>query len=725
MVPMDDFLKDRALPAAAYFLVALALMLPLLGPGYYLALDLPYGPEMFSDSKFTELYGGSSANGGYLPLHLVLASLSSFFPPELMEKAILLSVFFLCGFAMHASLPKELGGARYFAGFSYMLSPFVFIRFFVGHWHFLISYAMWPLCMALFLDFIRKPEAGRAAKAALATFVAAISSHGVFMLLACYAAMSVFALMSAGRKAAPGLAARMAAPAAAVLAMALFWIVPTVALFGQTYHALPAADYLADFGARGTADSPLPLAVLAQYGFWRTDIMDTRDAFSLWLPLFMLILSISITGLICMFRQGERLLAASLCAVFAAGFFLSMGSSGPFSWVFDLGWGAMQLGFLFRDSQKFVGLISLAYAVTGAYGVFYLAEGRSGRARLAILLCASALPFIYDSGFFGFLGQIGPTQYPPDWHAAERMMAADPVPGGVLVLPAHLYRVFDWANSTQKTLGSPMGQFFSRPVVTANILETAHVYADRADPVTAHILYMFENRQHVNNTAEMLLPLNARYVMLFKDDVDSPHYLYLFKRAGGVANITQVLESPKFYLFRNDIATGPVFASGDGGSGGAGELAAPGRQRSYAPIQYEEVTPASYRIVSAPASGYVVLAMTDYGTPLGQFTLDGEAGQPWYGLGVAYPARSPAWLSNQLFYVTIALLALSWAVALVLLSGPGMHGAVLALAAGAIIWWGGAAGALGPAGIGHVIVLSAALALWLRKYGPGSLRKHF
>ena len=51
----------------AYALIALLIMLPLLGPGYYLTLDMQFGPGSFSDFQFSELYGtGPSQYGAYL-----------------------------------------------------------------------------------------------------------------------------------------------------------------------------------------------------------------------------------------------------------------------------------------------------------------------------------------------------------------------------------------------------------------------------------------------------------------------------------------------------------------------------------------------------------------------------------------------------------------------------------------------------------------------------------
>jgi hypothetical protein len=42
------------------------------------------------------------------------------------------------------------------------------------------------------------------------------------------------------------------------------------------------------------------------------------------------------------------------------------------------------------------------------------------------------------------VGTAAHTQYPPSWDAVDAVTAADPAPGGVLVLPWHAYYPFPW-----------------------------------------------------------------------------------------------------------------------------------------------------------------------------------------------------------------------------------------------------------------------------------------
>ena len=93
------------IPLTAYFLFALFLMLPLMGPGYYLVLDMQWGPNSFADFQFGDLYGYEpSPYGAYLPFKLVFAALSQVIPVDALQKILLFSILFLSGASAHFSL---------------------------------------------------------------------------------------------------------------------------------------------------------------------------------------------------------------------------------------------------------------------------------------------------------------------------------------------------------------------------------------------------------------------------------------------------------------------------------------------------------------------------------------------------------------------------------------------------------------------------------------------
>jgi len=689
--------------AVVYLIVAFALMLPLLGPGYYLTLDMQFGPNSFSDFQFDEFYGYEpSSYGAYLPMKMILAAFSQIVGVEILEKILLLGILFLCGFCMHISLPEELGNSRYFGGFLYMLNPFVFVRFFAGHWTILLSYALWPLAIKFFIDFIKKPGDNRLlAKVALITTIASISSHGVLLLLISYFIIFILHLKAESFRL---LAKRTAILGGLILVMNLFWILPTLLLFEDVYTPASAEAYLADFGSLG-GDMPLPTAILTMHGFWREGFTYTKDVFGLWYIPYLIIVALSVLGFFVLFRKNRKY-SISLAIIFIIAFLISLGASSPLAGIFTILENRIPIHFVFRDSQKFVGLLCLVYSVFGTYGVHYLTQKIDGYKKTALLIALISIPVLYNFGFFGFLGQIGLTAFPQDWIEADRIIAADDTQSNIVVLPLHRYLMYPWVNNTQKTLGNPAAQFFSKPVIMVHNIETEHIYSDVNDPRGEYLAYMFDNRRYINNTAEMLLPLNARYIILLKNDEDSIHYLYLFYRMNGVEDIEKIYEGPSLYLFRNNLVKGPFISSEENGSKNFMDL----MNKTYSTeIKYEEITPASYYVLESPLP-YLVFTRS-----YNRFIEFKEtAVLPWYELANGFVFTKEGTLENRLFYYTAMLFLLSWLTAISLILNVGRRQIAILVIAFVLIYLFMSNGLLKPSLIGWFIVVSVCSAVVLK-----------
>ena len=279
-----------------------------------------------------------------------------------------------------------------------------------------------------------------------------------------------------------------------------------------------------------------------------------------------------------------------------------------------------------------------------------------------------------------------------------------------LYCPPHLYLVYPWVNSTQKTLGNPAGQFFSKPVISAQNIETKHVHSDWIDPEGSYLAYMFENAQFVNNTAEMLLPLNARYIILLKHDEYSIHYLYLFYRVQGVPDVELVYEGPNLYLFRNNLVKGPFMASKEDGSSDFSDLINLSGKGLYSTdVHYEEITPASYQISDSPYP-YVVFA-DDYNRFV---TYNGAPAFSWHGLANGFAYTGPGIVENRLFYWTLALFLLSWLIVLVLILDASNKQLLFLVGLFALLYLFASGSMLKPSALGALIVLSISAATILR-----------
>jgi len=697
------FLIKKIITLSIYLLISLLIIHPILGPGYYLTLDMQWGPETFSDDHFGSLYGeASNPYGAYLPFELIFAALSQFVSVDVVQKLLLLFILFLSGVSAHYSISPKLGNNRFVAGFFYLMNSFVFVRFLAGHWSVLLSYAFWPFAIKYFYEFLEKPaERSSLVKCALLTFLASVSSHALAILLIAYAIL--FILYYAMKTKEPKLLLRRtAALGLIVLSVNLFWIVPTLLTFDETYSITSSSsDYLEDFGARAS-DMSIEQSVFSLHGFWRGGFRLTKDFFDHWYLPFSFLVIIAGLGIYHLLKT-DLTRCLFLTVSFIVAFLLALGASSPVSFLFDIFGETVPIYFFFRDSQKFVGLLAFVYAIAGAYGSFFLSQ-KFTRFFFIIPLLAILMA---NFGFLWLNGQITATEYPEDWHIAKMLMANDSSETNILSLPLHLYRPYSWVNSFSKTMATPASQFFSRPVITASTVETRNVYSDSNSPVTNYLNYLFENRENINNTAEYLLPLNARYIILFKEDSNSPHYLWLFYRHQGVEHIELIYESPSFYLFRNNLAAGPFFSSKENGSFDLSTFVGSGMYSS--DVGYEKLAPSKYKILHSPYDYTVysgVLKKSHHYS-------EGELSR-WHKVAAVFDSSQGGVFENRMMYLSVILFVLSWFVVLYLLLNPSVSQLLILLLLSFVIIFLIFEGIILPAIIGILYVLSFITSLiWL------------
>ncbi|MBU0532688.1 hypothetical protein KKB44_04295 [Candidatus Micrarchaeota archaeon] len=687
-------------PLLVYGILAFIIMIPLLPPGYYLALDMQFGPNSFADFHFGSFYGYSaSPYGATMPLDLILATLSDISSVVIIQKLLLFLILFSCGAAMHFSLPKEYGNARYFGGLFYMLNPFVFIRFLAGHWTLLFSYAFWPIAILFFSKFLKRPDKKNLIQVALITFLISINIHALLMLLFVY--LVLFLLSKPSLK----LIKQTLILAFLVVLLNLFWIVPTVLMFETNYSPASTEAYLADFGAEGDI-----LSIITLHGFWRGGFTYTKDVFDLWYIPFVLIFALVSFGFIKM-TNTPFAISLLLIFIFAVLFTLAGFISSIIGPIADF------IFFVFRDTQKFVGLLALVYSMLGTCGLYHLTQNLRDHQRTLLLLLILSLPIIYNYGFFGFLGQIGPTTYPEDWAEADRIIAVDPIESNILVLPLHLYTYYPWVNSTQKTLGNPASQFFSKRVITTSNIETRNIYSDSNNPIDSYLLYLRQNQDNINNTAEMLLPLNVRYIIIHKTNNEYMHYLPLYYRCSPVPingsidenivpHIDLVYEGPTLYLFRNNLATGPFIGSNETGNANFTDLAGKNIYSTY--VSYEKITPASYQILNSSSQHLV------FTRPYNNFIEfnDNEA-VPWYQIANGFTYSEPGIIKNKMFYFVLALFLLSWALILFLLINPNYMGTTILSCNFIVLYLLTSNGFLTPPMIGALLIVSIIIASFI------------
>jgi hypothetical protein len=189
----QNFLSKQHFYYFVFSLLSLVLVLNLFSPGYVLTLDMIFTPDTFRISDF---FYGFSNQYSILPLFAFLKFLSLLFSNEFIQKSLFFFIYFVSGTSMYKLCPEEWGIGRYFAGFLYMLNPFIYVRFLAGHWLILLAYAFSPIVIKSLNDFFESPSTKRSIHIAfLITFVFFIDTHTPFLLLIVFGVFYIAKIM--------------------------------------------------------------------------------------------------------------------------------------------------------------------------------------------------------------------------------------------------------------------------------------------------------------------------------------------------------------------------------------------------------------------------------------------------------------------------------------------------------------------------------------------------
>jgi hypothetical protein len=291
------------------------------------------------------------------------------------------------------------------------------------------------------------------------------------------------------------------------------------------------------------------------YGFWREGYVYTKDVLSFWWFLYIVILFFAIYGAFSYYRVGKtgwQVIAFALLGV--GSFVLAVGIASSvtrpfFEWL----WTHIPYFNIFRDSQKFVGLLVLSYAYLGALGVNQIeknvGEYKNKFRRLLLITVVAAflaLPCLYSFKMFGFQGELGVTDYPQSWYQVNDFLNQDKSDFNVLFLPWHEYINMSWVPNRDRRIGNPALVFFDKPVVQGDNIEMPGIASESTNPISRYISFLLGKSKDIDNLGELLAPLNIKYIILV-DEADYQNYGFL-NRQGDIA---VALKEPGITVFRN------------------------------------------------------------------------------------------------------------------------------------------------------------------------------
>jgi len=575
-----------------YLALSLVILGTLLKSGYVLSLDMVFGP-----SQKPDLYGlGGPVLGGGIWLSSLIQLCSSVVPTWVTQKLFLLLIFFLSGVSAYSLVETRSEVPRYLAGILYMINPFIYVRFLAGHWVLLLAYAVTPFAIKYFLKFLDDPSRQNILKTLIPLVFVSVSGHVLvlnllaFLIIFCFkAAEPRFKI----KKVIP----RLALLALVFLAISAYWIIPLATAWGETSLQQVTQQDLFVFAPRGEGLS-IPYSLATMYGFWRGGYTYTKDIFPAWHLFFFIMLFLAVYGFISNHKDRR---AQSFAAIGIISFLLAMGALGPLSPLFE------NVSILrgFRDSQKFVGLLVLAYAYLGALGVNFLLSRfkrrptktkngiktkvnsllsrfkQDNKKILSISVVAIVLvtPIAYNFTQFGFWGQLQPTDYPADWYKANEIINADNQDFNVLFLPWHLYMDFRFVPNQDKRIANPAPSFFDKPIISGQNLEVPGIYTQSTNPGQRYVENLLSSGVI---SGENLKLLNVKYVILAKE-VDYARYLGMLN----ASDLELVFDSENLMIYRNPVQVSRFYGA-DNLSPGALE-----------PLDYETISPVEYEVTNS------------------------------------------------------------------------------------------------------------------------------
>ena len=548
-----------------YFIVSIAILGKLLFPGYILTLDMVFTPNTHFENV---VYGWNEGQNGMvtdvltgttrLPYFFVVYLFGLILPMWVIQKLILFLILFLSGISAYQLCPTKGSYGKYFAGLIYMINPFTYVRFLAGHYLLLLAYAITPFAVKALMDVFDTGNKKNIIKAALwITLVGILNMHNLFLVFFLFGVLLVVNLIQnrKNREKILELSRTAGRVIGIFFLLNIYWLLPIITE-GTALGQIGAMD-ITVFAPKPVSNFNIAFTTMSMYGFWRGGYTYVKDILPFWYLIFIFMFYLVIHGAVTTFNDKKLGANAKLfIVVIIVALFFGIGAASPvtapvFNWLFE------HLFFFrgFRDSQKFVALLVLAYAYLGGLGLDdftkYLKEKRVKRV-IAIIIVVVALvsPAMYSYTMFGFYGQLKPMDYPQSWYETNDFLNQDSDDCNVLFFPWHLYMTFSWS---ERRIANPASGFFDKPVIEGDNIEAGGIYSQSTNPVSKYIEFLLRSEDY-RNLGELVAPLNVKYIILAKE-VDYKRYDFLYEQE----DLEVVLENEGLIVFRNEHETAKIY----------------------------------------------------------------------------------------------------------------------------------------------------------------------
>jgi len=551
--------KERAskikkyLPVIVYTVISLIILLPLLKPGYILTLDMIFAPRY-------KIIFSTDTTKNILLLSWILKLFSLIIPTWIIQKLLLSAVLFLSGLSMHRLVPVKSTAARYFAGILYMINPFTYTRFLAGHLNLLLAYSITPFAIKTFFDLLDEPNPKRAIMVGLwLAIISSLNIHNLFILLLFAVCLISYSINQKNTfDYLKNVLGYVFLSAITFILLSLYWIIP----FFYSKSPISSFDirHIQAFITRSDPTFGVIFNVASMYGFWVQYFLLPKDHLSFWYMFFYLILILAILGIL--FSINDRKIRAQSIAVAVTGFIsiiLAVGVAHPITKpIFIFLYNNCPFFNGYREPQKFVALLTLAYSFLGAIGLdgiliniqkskFQDNKTLNLYSKNSLALLACFLPLIYTYPiFWGFSGQLNSIDYPRSWYKTNNFLNTEIRKNQkVLFLPWHMYMIFDFAQNPGP-IYNPAQLFFDKEVIQGDNMEVYGVYSSSTNPISKRIEKILIKNRKSGDLGDKLSSLDIGYIILSKN-ADYKNYKFLYQQR----DLKIIYDKPEIVIFKN------------------------------------------------------------------------------------------------------------------------------------------------------------------------------
>lgn len=500
----------RACGALVGLCVAVVVLGPALRPGYLLFYDMVFVPHLDLSARTLGVDGSVPRA---VPSDLVVAIASQVMPGWMVQKVLLILIFVGVGYGVGALMSTRIGATA--AAVCATWNPYVAERLAIGHWNFLLGYAVLPFLVAAAND-VRLGRASGRYRLGLGTVVTAMtgSTGALIGLLVTFAILVVPSRGGGCSTPIRRLPEIVRAVGIFVLANAVWWF-PSLFLAPVT-----AGDKggVTAFAAR--ADTPLgPIAsIVTGGGIWNAAVWTPGRASVVSSSAAVVVALVSVACAIAA-RSWKRspgyaglMLAGLTTLILVVVSALPVGQR-VLEQVVDVVPGAG----LLRDSQKFLAVWVLVVAVcAGLLSERVQSVGRAmgvGRIGATAVAAAAAMwPVAVLPGLaWAGGGQWSAVDYPASYLEMRERVRALPV-GAVAVFPWTTYRRYGF--NENRILLDPWQRLLGRKVLTSDDLPLASMTVRGEDPAARAVAAALESRGDVRRA---LMSAGVRFVLLQTD----------------------------------------------------------------------------------------------------------------------------------------------------------------------------------------------------------------